>query len=75
MSVPAGFGLLPLTHCPDCGRPRVPGDGGCPDCGLSAEAFSAIAKLQKMYLAACIELIAANQTGIAQIVAIGPRDF
>jgi len=65
-----------LTHCPDCGLRRRPDDlVGCPRCGLSEDAFSAIARLQRMYRSACEELIAANRTSVAQIIAITPRDF
>lgn len=64
----------PLSRCPDCYRLRQPGERGCPRCKLSAESFEAILKLHKMYKAACIELIAANETSVAQIILTAPRD-
>lgn len=76
MCLSSDCGLYPLTQCPDCGLRRRSTDvAGCPRCGLSDDAFAAIAKLQRMYLAACQELIAANRTGIAQIIAVTPREF
>jgi len=64
----------PLSRCPDCYRLRQPGEQGCPRCKLSAEAFDAIEKLHRMYRAACLELIAANETSVAQIIATALRD-
>jgi uncharacterized paraquat-inducible protein A len=76
MCEPPESGFLPLTHCPDCGLRRRPDElAGCSRCGLSDDAFDAITKLQAMYRAACVELLVANRTGIAQIIAITPREF
>lgn len=76
MCLPPDCGLHPLTHCLDCGLRRRSDDlSGCPRCGLSDDAFIAIDRLQRMHLAAIHELIAANRTSIAQIIAVTPREF
>jgi len=74
MEILPGLVFPPLSRCPDCYRYRQPGEKGCPRCKLSEDAFAAILKLHRMYRAACIELIAANETSVAQIIATADRD-